>query len=252
MTIEKAFISDQSELTVLEFLQDEVNLSKKKLKDCLFKGGVWLKRSNEKPYRVRSSQHVIKVGDEIHIYYDAAYLKINSPRLKLEQQAQDISLWDKPDGISEAISLFSDHLNFNQVLEQSLPKEQDCHLIYPNIPYCSGPIIIAHTRRSASHLEHWILDNLISFSIKGCTNKEAFDYIQKKIDGEGIQVNLEKENEQKSPKLKHTSSTINFSINNLSTFDQIDTISEVFMHAIEELDDGRSKLNIRALNFPSL
>ena len=101
MSIEKAFISDRAELTILEFLTDEVSLSKKKLKDCLFKGGVWLQRNKNEPLRLREPRYEIKEGDEIHIYYDEDYLKLPSPRLELIQPRARY----KPFGKSPAASV---------------------------------------------------------------------------------------------------------------------------------------------------
>lgn len=252
MNIEKAFISEQSELTILEFLIEEISLSKKRLKDCLFKGGVWLKRDSNEPQRIRQIDFSIKEGDEIHIYYDAHYLSMNTPKMTLIEQAQDISVWQKPEGISETISLYSDHLNFDRVIELSLPKEQDCYLIYPVIAYCDGPALIAHSRRSASKVQNWIDSGSIHFSIEGTANQEFYDFLSEKLSIAQITVTEKHHNQQKSPKLQHTSGTFNFEINHINSELMIKVINDTFLAGIEEHDDGRSKLNLTHFTHPDL
>lgn len=250
MNIEQAFLSDRAELSALEFLADEIQLSKKKLKDCFFKGGIWLKHVDTEPYRLREPEHQIKDGDEIHIYYDDHYLSMRSPKLHRLQHSQDLSLWQKPEGIIETISLYSDHLNLDRVLELSLPAHQDVHHIFPNLAYCTGPLLIAHSRRSASQLQQWIDDENIQFSISGKANQEFYDYLKHTLNRQGITISEMTHSEQKSPKLQHTSGTCEFSILAIKNQDAVDTISTAFMQGFEKYDDGRSQLSIDSFDHP--
>ncbi|MCK5881819.1 MAG: hypothetical protein KAG18_08080 [Sinobacterium sp.] len=250
MNIEKAFISERAELTILEFLLDEISLSKKKLKDCLFKGGVWIKRAEDEPFRVRATDFAIKEGDEIHIYYDEHYLKLSAPKLLLQEQHQDISIWVKPEGISESISLYSDHLNFDRCLELSLPKDQDCHLMFPLIAYCDGPVIIAHSRHSASKLQQWIDTASISFDIEGKANQELYDFIADELSSSNIRLHTTQHNAQKSPKLQHTSGTINFEITGINSESAIEKINHAFLVGFEEYDDGRTSISMKNFKHP--
>lgn len=149
LTLEKAFISDRASLSIAEFLADETSLSKAKIKDCMAKGGVWLKRDDQEPLRIKKHKAEIKLDDEVHIYYDELLLKQQAPLLKLLDDQQQYSIWLQPEGLMRQVSLYSDHLMLETVLEKSLPAALDCHLLLPSLLLDSGLLLLVHTRNAA-------------------------------------------------------------------------------------------------------
>ena len=173
--IEKAFISDRAGITIVDFLADETLLSKAKIKDCMRKGGVWLKRDNLHPERIRKASQHVKLNDEIHLYFDEQLLKTPTPLLEKIEVRADLSLWFRP-ALKEELTLFSDHLSFERALEASLDKSVDCYHAFPIIPYVQGPIVLAHSNRAASILEESMIKELFTLTIKvSSINQDAFD-----------------------------------------------------------------------------
>lgn len=151
--IEKAFISDRAGLTVVDFLADELPLSKSKIKDAMQKGAVWLRRGDEEPMRLRRAKEFIKLDDEVHLYYDPVFLAAETPKLELIADCESYSVWRKPEGILQEQSLFGDHLNIEKVVDISVCKDKDCHWIYPSQIPSYGLFLIAHTRNMAARFE---------------------------------------------------------------------------------------------------
>ena len=152
--IKKAFISERAGLSVADFLADEVPLSKAKIKLAMHKGAVWLLASGtDEPQRVRRAKTLVKLGDEIHLYYDSDYLAIDLPALQPVDDQGFVSFWLRPQGISSVVSLWGDHLSIERLIERDLPADKDCYWLYPTEIDCSGLVIIAHSRNIASKLQ---------------------------------------------------------------------------------------------------
>ncbi|NRB43025.1 MAG: hypothetical protein HRU20_31925 [Pseudomonadales bacterium] len=160
-TIEKAFISERAGLCIVDFLADEVGLSKAKIKDCLIKGGVWLKRDDLPPERVKQAKTQVKLDDEIHIYYDALLLKQKAPLLSLVEDHQQYSIWMQPEGLMTQVSLYSDHLMLDSVLLKSIAQDRDCFLLCPSVRLDSGLLLLVHTRNAAARFQQMEDDSTI-------------------------------------------------------------------------------------------
>ncbi len=163
--LEQGFICEQEGLSISDFLKQETNLSKTKLKDTLKKGGVWLLRLPEEPTRIRQHNYQVKHGDEIHIYYDPEYLALPQPKLEQLHQEQDWSVWNKPEGINDNLNLFSDHLSLESIIDNSLANDINCYSVLPNLPFSTGKIILTHSSRAAALLEEKFHNSEISFEV---------------------------------------------------------------------------------------
>lgn len=150
--LEKAFISDRAGLSIVDFLADEVNLSKAKIKTCVSKGGVWVKRVDEDPERLHDTKFIVKTDDEIHIYYDEDLLSYKPQNLEIVADRGQYSIWSIPEGLMTEVSLYSDHLSFEAALERSVPLERDCYLLIPETPLPNSIILVAHSRSMAAKL----------------------------------------------------------------------------------------------------
>jgi tRNA pseudouridine32 synthase/23S rRNA pseudouridine746 synthase len=164
--IERAFISERAGITVVDFLADELPISKSKIKEAMQKGAVWLKRGDDEPVRLRRAKEFIKLNDEVHIYYDPVFLKAKTPELSLIEDCGAYSVWHKPAGILTEQSLFGDHLNLEYVVDSSVDKERDCHWIFPNQIPSTGLLLMAHSRNIAARFEEQELQDAIDVLYK--------------------------------------------------------------------------------------
>jgi len=261
MTIlQQAFISDQAGLSIADFLKQETQLSKAKIKECMQKGGVWLRRGEDEPLRLRKASDLIKLNDEVHIYYDSDYLKITSPKItpyEIGDNAKPdayptlspgLKLWNKPADIIETISLFSDHLNFDRVLELSIPEELDCHHLFPVIAYCEGPFIIAHTIRAASELEQLINNSQIALKISLSCDAESHSqlcsFIEEFNQDKSLPIILETlekpEQSDSSRSYQHRQQICNSKLSLQASTENINFLDELFIHLAEEYEDNSS------------
>lgn len=150
---EQAFISDRAGLSIVDFLADELSLSKAKIKEAVTKGGVWSYREGEEPQRQKQVKAQVKLGDEIHIYYDEALLAYRTPRLDLIADFEQYSIWSKPAGLMPELTLYADHLSLEVALDKSLPKDLDCHFVLPIQAELEGLVVIAHSRNAAARFD---------------------------------------------------------------------------------------------------
>ena len=151
--LQQAFHSQRAGISIVDYLADEVELSKAKIKDCLSKGGVWIKRLDEEPQRVKMAKTMVKLDDEIHIYYDEDLLKQKAAVLELLDDQQQYSVWMQPEGVMAHQSLFSDHLSLESVLLRSIDQQRDCYLMLPCINLSSGLLLVVHTRNAAAKIQ---------------------------------------------------------------------------------------------------
>jgi len=161
-SFEKAFISDRAGISILEFLADELPLSKTKIKDAMQKGAVWLNREGQEPERVRRAKDPVKLSDEIHIYFDESFLAIKLPPLQLIDDQEQYSVWSKPFGLMDEVTLYGDHLSLERALVRDLPHALDCYYVDPDQVSISGLMLIAHNKVTASKLiEQYDSDKII-------------------------------------------------------------------------------------------
>jgi tRNA pseudouridine32 synthase/23S rRNA pseudouridine746 synthase len=71
-----------------EFLAEFSPLSKRRIKDAMGKGAVWLKKQKGKQHRIRRATVGLRPGDILSIYYDEALLLMSPalPKLISEQR----------------------------------------------------------------------------------------------------------------------------------------------------------------------
>ncbi|TDJ03743.1 MAG: hypothetical protein E2O68_09545, partial [Deltaproteobacteria bacterium] len=74
---------DQSEIKLIDFLSQNIDLSKQKIKLALKNGGVWLKKGNQKKLlRVRRATSMIRKGDYVELNFDPSIKIINIQEIK--------------------------------------------------------------------------------------------------------------------------------------------------------------------------
>lgn len=61
--------------STLDLLQQATGLSEQRIKLAMTQGAVWMMRERH-TQRLRRAKRALRVGDEVHLYYDAAILAV--------------------------------------------------------------------------------------------------------------------------------------------------------------------------------
>ncbi|CAA0119549.1 Uncharacterised protein [BD1-7 clade bacterium] len=146
------FVSDRAGISILDFLADETPLSKSCIKQVAQVGGVWRMPEDGEPERVHRVKEQVKLGDEIHIYYDEALVNTKPFPMELVQDFDTFSIWKKPASIMPEQSLYCDHLSLERAIGRDTPADRDCYWAYPMQPEIGGLILLVHAKNIAAKL----------------------------------------------------------------------------------------------------
>lgn len=129
-------------------------ISKQKLKLAMKYGAVWISRDGCKTVRVRRAKKVLKIGDEVHFYYDESILFSDITPAKLVADEGDFSVWNKPCGMFSQGTKWGDHNSIARWIEifgltiNRLP-ERPVFLVHRLDRATNGLIIVAHSKKTA-------------------------------------------------------------------------------------------------------
>lgn len=167
----QAFESVRAGISVVDFLADELPLSKSKIKEAIQKGAVWLHREGQEPERVRRAKDQVKLRDDIHIYYDEEFLALKLPSLRNYMTKNDFSVWIKPEGVMQEESLYGDHLSLAKLIERDIPHDIECFFVNPDDAEVTGLMLVAHSQVLADSLQQQLerneIDKSYRLTIKG-------------------------------------------------------------------------------------
>ncbi len=186
----KAFHSQRASIPIVDFLADELPISKAKIKDAMQKGAVWLNRKGLEPQPVRRAKDTVKLNDEIHIYFDEDFLAIKLPPLRCVESNKQFSVWIKPEGIMQELSLYGDHLTLARLIERDLPKDVDCYFVDPANGEITGLVVIAHTPEFGKILEEQLAEDTISKDYRLGVRAKLEGDEQLQVDGKAYPVTL--------------------------------------------------------------
>lgn len=132
----------------LDALAHATQLPKARLKDALNKGAVWLQgRGGEQ--RLRRATKVLRRGDRLALYYDAALLALEPPQPTLIADEKTYSVWNKPAGMLAQGTRYGDHCALLRHCEKHFEPARDCFLVHRLDREAEGLMLIAHTRKAA-------------------------------------------------------------------------------------------------------
>jgi len=153
LQIDVAFeVEATDSLIAIDFLLDNVNLSKSRLKDIMNKGAVWLKRGTQPKERLRRAMTDLKIGDVLEVYYDEQLLSLKpAPLIPIEDRVQ-YSIWDKPSGMLIQGTEWGDHTALLRRVELYFSPRRESFLIHRLDREASGLVVIAHNRKMAATL----------------------------------------------------------------------------------------------------
>ena len=153
LTLNKTVTPDDPS-TACEFLAECTALSKRRIKDAMGKGAVWLKRKKGKKQRIRRATKILRPGDILSIYYDETLLGKHPPVPELISDQGRYSVWSKPVGMMTQGTKYGDHCSLLRQVEVYFKAKRKVYPIHRLDREAAGLILIAHDKKAAGRLSH--------------------------------------------------------------------------------------------------
>ncbi len=149
--IEAHVLIESPEDSSVELLQRSTGLSKQRIKFAMTQGAVWITRGRN-TQRLRRVKRALRVGDEIHLYYDAKILAEIPPEPTLIADVVGYSVWCKPCGMRSQGSKWGDHCTLVRWAERHLQPERSAFTVHRLDRAANGLILVAHSKSIAAAL----------------------------------------------------------------------------------------------------
>lgn len=134
-----------SEDNAASLLSNESQLSKQLIKQAMTKGAVW-HTCGQSTARLRRGKKALKVGDELHLYYNQEVLEHRVDDAELIADLGHYSLWYKPYGMLCQGSKWGDHTTINRYVETHLTPQRPAFIIHRLDRAASGLVLIGHSK----------------------------------------------------------------------------------------------------------
>ncbi len=141
-----------SSIPAAELLKQHSRLSKQQIKQAMKKGAVWYSESDTGYKRLRRADKTLKVGQQLHLYYDAGVLGLQVDAAVLIADEGEYSVWYKPYGMLSQGSKWGDHCTINRWVEQNHLPQRPAFIVNRLDRAAQGLMLIAHTKSAASAL----------------------------------------------------------------------------------------------------
>jgi len=135
-----------------ELLKQQSSLSKQQIKQAMKKGAVWISDADSSHKRLRRVDKILKIGQQVHLYYDAQILGLQVDAAVLIADEGDYSVWYKPYGMLSQGSKWGDHCTINRWVEQNHHPQRPAFIVNRLDRAAQGLMLIAHTKSAASAL----------------------------------------------------------------------------------------------------
>jgi tRNA pseudouridine32 synthase/23S rRNA pseudouridine746 synthase len=135
----------------VDLLQLASGLSKQRVKFAMAQGAVWMTRGRN-TRRLRRAKRTLKIGDEIHLYYDEKILAEIPPEPTLIADVGGYSVWCKPRGLRSQGSKWGDHCTVVRWAERNLQPERSAFTVHRLDRAAEGLILVAHSKNTAAAL----------------------------------------------------------------------------------------------------
>ena len=178
---------DKAESNILTLLGDSCDLSTAEIKSAIAKGALWIGRGKQ-VQRLRRVKKPLKVGEELHFYYNPKVLDQIVPEAKLVADLASYSVWYKPYGMLSQGSKWSDHTTITRWAQTHLTPERPVFIVHRLDRAATGLILVAHSKAAArglsSMFEHHQLEKHYQIIVYGNHAERAQpDVITQDIDG---------------------------------------------------------------------
>lgn len=135
----------------IDLLQQATGLARQRIKLAMTQGAVWVTRGRN-TRRLRRAKRQLRVGDEIHLYYDAGVLAEIPVEPTLVADLGAYSVWNKPYGLRSQGSKWGDHCTVLRWAERHLEPERPAFTVHRLDRAANGLILVAHTKTMAATL----------------------------------------------------------------------------------------------------
>jgi tRNA pseudouridine32 synthase/23S rRNA pseudouridine746 synthase len=149
--IEVHVLVEQPEDNPVNLLERATGLSKQRIKSAMTQGAVWLTRGRN-TQRLRRAKRALRVGDEVHLYYDEKILAEVPAEPTLISDVGGYSVWRKPYGLRSQGSKWGDHCTVVRWAEQHLQPERPAFIVHRLDRAANGLMLVAHSRTMAATL----------------------------------------------------------------------------------------------------
>lgn len=151
LRIERHIVIEESAASVVDKLAVATNLSRRRIKQTMQKGAIWINRGKQ-TRRLRRATRGVQSGDVLHIYYDEQLLAMEPLPARLIADEGDYSVWYKPYGMRSQGSRWGDHTTINRWAEQHLLPQRPAFVVHRLDRAATGLMLIAHSKRMANEL----------------------------------------------------------------------------------------------------
>jgi tRNA pseudouridine32 synthase/23S rRNA pseudouridine746 synthase len=129
----------------VDLLQQATGLAKQRIKLAMTQGAVWITRGRN-TQRLRRAKRALKIGDEVHLYYDATILAETPPEPTLIADVGGYSVWNKPRGMRSQGSKWGDHCTLVRWAERHLQPERSALTVHRLDRAASGLMLVGHSK----------------------------------------------------------------------------------------------------------
>ena len=197
MKFESHVQGDKTTREIVEILVDETGLSKRRLKDAMHKGAVWV-TGVRGTQRVRGWRKTLEDSGIVHLYYDENVLSEIPTAAVLVSDEGAYSIWNKPFGMRSQGSKWADHCTITRWAEQHLQPFRPAFLVHRLDRAASGLMIVAHEKRIASQFgklfETRVIEKRYRATVHGCVREtDSSMLIESKVDGREARSHYKRE-----------------------------------------------------------
>jgi len=193
--LEKHLTVSKNDQTLLDILSENCpQISKRKLKLAMKYGAVWLTpaKQNTKTTRTQRAKKILQCGDQVHLYYNEAFLFSEVTPAKLISDEGEYSVWNKPCGMLSQGTKWGAHTCITRWIEifgltlNRLP-ERPAFLVHRLDRATNGLIIVAHSKKAARQLSNLFetrkVEKHYSAVVPGRFSVEPFSILDSEVDG---------------------------------------------------------------------
>ena len=149
--MESHVLIESPQVGPVDLLQQATGLSRQRIKLAMTQGAVWLTRGRN-TQRLRRAKRALRVGDEVHLYYDAKILAEIPVEPELIADVGAYTVWRKPYGLRSQGSKWGDHCTVLRWAERHLQPERPAFTVHRLDRAANGLILVAHTKNVAAAL----------------------------------------------------------------------------------------------------
>ncbi|GGO87328.1 pseudouridine synthase [Marinobacterium nitratireducens] len=184
---------EQPVACAVDYLAQESGLPKKRLKDAMVRGAVWLIRGGQER-RLRRATSPLRKGDRVELYYDPALLALKPPRLNCIEDRMGYSLWYKTAGVMSQGTRFGDHMSLPRIAETAFENKREVFPVHRLDRETRGLMLLAHNRKMAAQLSRLFQEGAIEKGYQAVVLGEAplSGCIDRPLDGKSATTRFER------------------------------------------------------------